>query len=65
MFVEYDWCFNCYRFRFGSAFTDWRGWYSLPTLADVKHLLGQSGCKLGRKTDDRTWAVIVPEGEYA
>jgi hypothetical protein len=64
MFVEYDWTFDCYRFRIGSVFTDWRGWQSLPTLEEVRHLLRSCGCKLGRKTDDRTWPILSPgEGE--
>lgn len=63
MFVEYDWTFNVYRFRFGDTFTDWRGFRSLPSLSEVKALLGEAGCKLGRKTDSRTWAIVCPAVE--
>jgi hypothetical protein len=60
MFVEYDWTFNVYRFRFGAdVFTDFRGFRSADSLADIKAILALGSCKLGKKTDDRTWAVVV------
>lgn len=58
MFLEYDWCFNVYRFRFGDQWTDWRGVRWTDTLAEAKALLAEAGCRLGRKTDSRTWPII-------
>ena len=57
MYVEYDWTFNVYRVRAGQTFTDWRGQYSFESLDDVRTTLSQSGCKLGKKTDSRTWPI--------
>lgn len=56
-FVEYDWCFNVYRFRVGANFTDFRGVRSWPSIKDARYDLNLAGLKLGKKTDSRTWAV--------
>jgi len=57
MFLEYDWTFNVYRPRFGSTFTDVRGWRSFDSWQQAKDVLSQCGLKIGRKTDTRTWAI--------
>lgn len=59
MFLEYDPFFGVYRFRFGDTFTDWRGVRSTATLAEAKALLAEAGCRLGRKSDSRTWPIIT------
>lgn len=56
-YIEYDWSFNVYRFRWMDTFTDCRGIRSLCTLADWRDYLPVCGFKLGRKTDSRTWLV--------
>ncbi len=58
MYLEYDWTFNVYRPRFGQHFTAWRGRRSFETLAEAKEALADGMCKLGPKTDTRTWAII-------
>jgi hypothetical protein len=57
MFLEYDWAFGVYRVRFGQTFTDWRGIRSFESLADAKAELARAGCRLGKKTDSRTWSI--------
>ena len=59
MFVEYDWTYNVYCFRHGENWTAFRGYRHLETLKDVKTLLECAGCKLGRKTDSRTWEIVA------
>ena len=61
MYLEYDWTFDVYRPRFGHTFTEWRGQRSFETLEDVKHAFSLSRCKLGRKTDSRTWEIVAEE----
>ena len=56
-YIEYDWTFNVYRFRFGDTFTDCQGVRSLDTLQDWRDYLPMCGFKLGRKTDSRTWSI--------
>lgn len=58
MFLEYDWSFGVYRPRFGQAFTDFRGHRSFDTLVEAQHVIESAGCKLGRKTDSRTWEIV-------
>ena len=57
MYLEYDWSFNVYRPRFGHAFISFRGERSWPSLENAKEALRLAGCKLGRKTDSRTWKI--------
>ncbi len=57
MFMEYDWTFDCYRFRFGDSFTDVLGWRYAETKEDAKAMLASAKLKLGRKTDTRTWKI--------
>jgi len=59
MFVEYDWTFGLYRIRFGSVWTSFRDVSSWESLRDVKFDLERGGCRLGRKTDSRTWEVVA------
>ena len=58
MFVEYDWTFCVYRFRFGRTFTDFLGHRSCDSLDDCRALLRTAGMKLGHKTDSRTWPIV-------
>ena len=60
LYLEYDWTFNVYRVRFGSTFIDWRGYRSFASKADAKYILGLAGCKIGKKTDSRSWAIDCP-----
>ena len=57
MYLEYDWTFNVYRPRFGSSFTDVRGWRSFESMDDAKWVLATVGLKVGKKTDTRTWRI--------
>lgn len=57
-YLEYDWTYDVYRFRFGDRFTSFQGWQSFHTKADAEYVLRQAGCKLGKKTDTRTWQVL-------
>lgn len=61
MFVEYDWSFNVYRFRFGQVFTDILGYRYADSMADAKLILAQAKLKLGRKTDSRTWEIVAAQ----
>lgn len=58
MYLEYDWTSGVYRPRFGSVFTDFRGWYSFGSLKEAREVLTQCGCRLGRKTDTRSWQIL-------
>jgi hypothetical protein len=57
MFLEYNWTANVYQFRFGSVFTDVRGYRSAESLEEARWILSTAGLKLGKKTDSRTWAI--------
>jgi hypothetical protein len=57
MFLEFNWTANVYQFRFGSVFTDVRGYRSAESLDEARSILSMAGLKLGKKTDSRTWAI--------
>lgn len=57
MYLEYDWTFNVYRFRFGDTFTSVLDIRSCGSMAEAKDLLQQAKLKVGRKTDSRTWKI--------
>lgn len=59
LFLEYNWTAGVFAFRIGESFTDFRGVRSWPTLADAIDAFAAAGMKLGRKTDSRTWPVIM------
>lgn len=59
MYLEYDWCFNVYRPRFGSVFIDVRGERSWPSKKDARAALASIGLLIGRKTDTRTWELVA------
>lgn len=57
MFMEYDWCFDCYRFRFGDMFTDIRGTRYAETWQEAMAVLRGAGLRVGKKADTRTWEI--------
>jgi len=59
MFLEYDWTFNVYRPRLGDVFTSWRGWQSFESFEQAQYEIEAAGCKIGRKTDTRTWEIVA------
>jgi hypothetical protein len=59
MYMEYDWAFGCYRFRFGDRFIDVRDYRSASSKEEAEWILSTAGLKLGRKTDSRTWAIVA------
>ena len=60
-FIEYNWTAGVFQFRVGQSFTDFRGERSWPDMASVKAALAAGGCRLGKKTDSRTWPVEAVE----
>lgn len=58
LFIEYDWTFGVYRFRIGQNFTDFRGVRYFETLKEWRAFLAEAHCRVGKKTDSRTWEVI-------
>ena len=63
MFLEYDWTFNVYRPRLGDTFIAWRGQRSFESLEHAREALALSGCRLGKKTDSRTWRIESDEAK--
>lgn len=59
MYLEYDWTFNCYRFRFGNTFIDVRGRRTADTRRDAELILRMADLKIGRKTASRTWQIVA------
>jgi hypothetical protein len=59
MFLEYDWCFDVYRPRFGDVFTSVNGWRSFASLAVARYELGL----VGLKVDSRTWRIVALKPE--
>ncbi len=61
MFIEFDWTYGCFRCRFGQVWTSFQGVSTWDNLKDVRFDLERGGCKLGKKTDSRTWEVLSAE----
>ena len=61
LFLEYDWSFDVFRFRFGDSFIAFGRWAerSFPSLKEAKLAARECGLAIGRKTDSRTWRVIA------
>jgi hypothetical protein len=59
MFLELNWTANIYQPRFGSHFTDIRGWRSFASLKEARDVLAMCGLELGKKTDSRTWEIVL------
>jgi hypothetical protein len=59
MFLEFDWMVGVYKPRFGTTFTDVDGHRSFECLEDARYALATCNLMLGRKTDSRTWEIIV------
>ena len=57
MFLEFDWTFNVYRTRFGDRLTSWCGHHSFPSRAEANSVLRQTGYKIGRRVDTRSWRI--------
>jgi hypothetical protein len=66
LFLEFDWTFNVYRFRFGETFIGFGRYQerSFATLRDATATAAEQGLAIGRKTDSRTWQVqqATPSG---
>lgn len=58
-FFEFNWTADCWQFRIGDHFTDYRGTRSWPTLKDVKAEVAAHGLVL-KKTDSRTYQLLCP-----
>lgn len=61
MHLEYDWTFNVYRPRFMGTFIDIGGERSFETIEHARLALLSRGLKLGKKTDTRTWEIVLNE----
>jgi hypothetical protein len=55
-FIEFNWTANCWQFRIGDRFTDFRGVRSWKSLKDAKRHLAFFHLQL-TKTDSRTYRV--------
>ena len=60
-FFEYNWTADCWQFRIGDRFTDYRGQRSWATLKDVIWTVQQQGLGV-YKTDSRTYQLMCPPG---
>lgn len=54
-FIEYDWTFCAYRYRFGDMLTDFRGTRSCESLDEWRSILEPAGLQIGPKRDSRLW----------
>lgn len=59
---EYNWTANCWQFRIGDEWTNYRGARSWATLKDVKADVAAQGLVLV-KTDSRTYCLKCPTPE--
>lgn len=58
MYAEYDWTYGVYRVRFGHTFIDFRGYRSFSSKEELTQVLEWANCRLGRKTDSRSWEIV-------
>jgi hypothetical protein len=58
-FFEFNWTANCWQFRIGGQWEDFRGVRSWATLKDVEHDVALAGLVLV-KTDSRTYELRTP-----
>jgi hypothetical protein len=58
-FFAFNWTANCWQFRIGGRWTDFRGVRSWTTLEDVEHDVALAGLVLA-KTDSRTYELQTP-----
>ncbi len=60
MYAEYDWTSICYRVRFGHSFISLaNGERYWPTRSALDGALRTNGLRLGKRTDSRTWEVLL------
>lgn len=58
-FFEFNWTANCWQFRIGDHWTDYRGQRSWESLKDIKRDVAAHGLVL-KKTDSRTYQLLCP-----
>ncbi len=61
MFLEFNWTANVWQPRLGDVFTAVNGWRSFPDLATADFELAIVGLRRGRKTDSRTYELVMVE----